>query len=195
MLCGVRFIKCSFRAVAFCECSDGLDHSDDKNGNISGAAISRCVFEECDFEFANFSGVSFLRCAFISCALDNAIMLGTDFIGCKMTGSSLGGENAAVNIEGGDWSYTKLNKMRFKKRDMGDISFRGANLFGVHFDECRLCGCNFDNSYFSETKMLNCDIRGASFEYVNLPTVDFRGSRCDVGFCIALARASGLRYE
>ena len=93
----VRFRSCRFNSLSFLDTV--LDHT---------------VFEDCSLDFARI-GDKIDGCAFLNCSFRYANLLGAQFVGCKMTGSDLSelGESS-YSIQGGDWSYTLLSKLKIK---------------------------------------------------------------------------------
>ena len=70
-----------------------------------------------------------------------------------MTGSDLSelGESS-YSIQGGDWSYTLLSKLKIKKRNLDKVSFASANLYDCSFENCDLRGVRFDNAIVNRVK-------------------------------------------
>lgn len=175
---GKRFTECRFNSLSFAETS-----------------LSGCMFDRCSFDFTRISGV-IERCAFVNCSFRYANLLGAEFVGCKLTGSNLAElTNSAFLINGGDWSYTELAKLRMKKQDLGGVSFVGASLFDCRFEACRLDGVRFDSAIVNSLSLKNSDLCGASFDLVNLAQIDFKGCLADLDFCVSFARASGIMVE
>ena len=107
----VCFRSCRFNSLSFLDTV--LDHT---------------VFEDCSLDFTRI-GDRIDGCAFLNCSFRYANLLGAEFVGCKMTGSDLSelGESSFL-IQGGDWSYTLLSKLKIKKHDLDGVSFASANL-------------------------------------------------------------------
>lgn len=174
----VCFRSCRFNSLSFLETV--LDHT---------------VFEDCSFDFSRI-GDRIDGCAFLNCSFRYANLLGAQFVGCKMTGSDLSelGE-ASYSIQGGDWSYTLLSKLKIKKRDLDGVSFASANLYDCSFENCGLRGVRFDNAIVNRVSLRGSDIRGISIAHVNIAQLDLRGCTADLEFCAAFAAAHGIKLK
>jgi fluoroquinolone resistance protein len=172
----VKFEDCRFNSLSFLE-----------------TELCGTVFERCSFDFTRIGG-RIDRCAFLNCSFRYANLLAAEFIGCKMTGSYLADlTNPFFSISGGEWSYTEIAKLAMKNQDLGGVNFTGANLFKCRFENCRLAGVRFDNAVVNRLSLRNSDLRKTSFAFVNMGQIDFKGCTADIEFCIAFARANGIR--
>lgn len=174
----VCFRSCRFNSLSFLETV--LDHT---------------VFEDCSFDFSRI-GDRIDGCAFLNCSFRYANLLGAQFVGCKMTGSDLSelGE-ASYLIQGGDWSYTLLSKLKIKKHDLDGVSFASANLYDCSFENCDLRGVRFDNAIVNRVSLRGSDIRGISISGVNIAQLDLKGCIADLEFCAAFAAAHGIKLK
>lgn len=174
----VRFRSCRFNSLSFLETV--LDHT---------------VFEDCSLDFTRI-GDKIDGCAFLNCSFRYANLLGAQFVGCKMTGSDLSelGESSFL-IQGGDWSYTLLSKLKIKKHDLDGVSFASANLYDCSFENCDLRGVRFDNAVVNRVSLRGSDIRGISITGVNIAQIDLKGCIADLEFCAAFAAAHGIKLK
>ena len=172
----VRFRSCRFKSLSFLDTV--LDHT---------------VFEDCSFDFSRI-GDRIDGCAFLNCSFRYANLLGAQFVGCKMTGSVLSelGESS-YSIQGGDWSYTLLSKLKIKKRNLDGVSFASANLYDCSFENCDLRGVRFDNAIVNRVSLRGSDIRGMTIAFCNIAGFDFHGCTADIEFCVGFAEAHGIR--
>ncbi len=174
----VRFRSCRFNSLSFLDTV--LDHT---------------VFEDCSLDFTRI-GDRIDGCAFLNCSFYYANLLGAEFVGCKMTGSDLSelGESSFL-IQGGDWSYTLLSKLKIKKHDLDGVSFASANLYDCSFENCDLRGVRFDNAIVNRVSLRGSDIRGISISGVNIAQLDLKGCIADLEFCAAFAAAHGIKLK
>ena len=174
----VRFRSCRFNSLSFLDTV--LDHT---------------VFEDCSLDFTRI-GDKIDGCAFLNCSFYYANLLGAQFVGCKMTGSDLSelGESS-YSIQGGDWSYTLLSKLKIKKHDLDGVSFASANLYDCSFENCDLRGVRFDNAIVNRVSLRGSDIRGISISGVNIAQLDLKGCIADLEFCAAFAAAHGIKLK
>lgn len=91
----------------------------------------------------------------------------------------------------GDWSYTGLSRVTFKKQDLRGVSFTAANLFGCTFLDCDLREASFSGAQMTDVSLRGSDLRGTDFTGIRLMTLDLRGAVADLGLCVDLARARG----
>ena len=112
-----KFTGCKFRRADFSDVS----------------VIYGCTFDTCDFAGARLNGVNIKQSAFLSCQFNGASFFGTRLENSKMTGSDLTNTDCALlQIDGGDWSYTNLRKLSFRKKKSRRL-FCGIYLNGTDF--------------------------------------------------------------
>lgn len=172
----VKFEGCRFNSLSFLE-----------------TELCGTIFDRCSFDFTRIGG-KIDKCAFLNCSFRYANLLAAEFEGCKMTGSYLAElTNSSFSISGGDWSYTEIAKLVLKNQDLSGVNFTGSNLFDCRFEGCVLSGVRFDNAVVNRLSLRKSDVRGTSFAFVNMGQVDFKSCSADIEFCVAYARANGIR--
>lgn len=170
----VKFDHCNFRWTDFTDVS----------------VMYGCVFESCDFTNALLNGVTFKNCAFLSCKFKNTAFFSATLEECNMTGSDFRDtECHLARMNGGDWSYTMLQRQSFQKQDLSHIRFCGADLSDCHFNQCNLTGCAFDEAIAYNTSFYKSDLRQATFASFPIIEASFRKAKLDLEQCVLIAEA------
>jgi len=168
----IKFKKCKFLATDFTDVS----------------TMYQCSFDSCEFGTAKLNGVELKNSAFLSCKFNNTSFFATIFDDCKMTGSDFSDSECDMFIvKGGDWSYTALRFLNFKKQDFSNINFWGADLTGCKFDGCKMKSCNFSEITVHETSFYGSDLRGSTLGNLDICEVNLKNAKIDAEQCISIA--------
>jgi len=167
-----KFLRCKFRWTDFTEVE----------------TFYNCVFDSCDFINARLNGVTIKNSTFLSCQFKGTSFFATKLDECKMTGSDfVDADCAAIQIIGGDWSYTNLHKLSFQKQDLCGIRFSGADLTECRFNQCKMNDCEFDEAIVQDTSFYKSDIRHSSIGQLNLFEINFKEASLDIEQCVTIA--------
>ena len=166
------------------------------DADFSGLSeIGDCIFNGCDFSSVSLNGLEIAHCSFLNCNFRFANLFAVVFRECKMTGSLFFEADCSVmTIAGGDWSYTQLQHVEFDRKEMEDISFRGADLTGAVFSRSTVRGCDFSEAVVREMRITDCDLRGSDTSYMDITAVHFKNTKLDLTQCIQMAEAMGGKY-
>lgn len=166
-----------------------------RGADFSGLLIEDCRFEDCDFSGAEMNGMVVRRTAFLNCRFRFTNCFAAEFHSCKMTGSAF--EDAtctAMQIDGGDWSFTYLADMDFHRREFNEINFTEADLSRCNFEKAVLRNCNFSGANLNGSSFRNADLRTCKLERVNILELDLFHAKIDLEQAILFAEALGAIY-
>lgn len=190
-----EYIGESFSDYDFSELS--LSETRFQRCNFKGSVMPsfsafHCVFEDCDFSFARLNGSVHRSSLFLNCIFRAANLFSAEFLECKCTGSTFAGADlSALELHGGDYSYTIFN----------DSDLRGWNLRGLKFENAFLQNCRLEKADLRETNLRHAVLSGANLEYTDLRGADLTGvdfssirmkqTKIDLAQAILVAEAMG----
>jgi uncharacterized protein YjbI with pentapeptide repeats/RimJ/RimL family protein N-acetyltransferase len=134
-----------------------------------------------DFTKAHFDGADFTGACLDNACLQDAFMIGGVFVGASMAGADLNGAHLGgiSQLAAADMAYAY----------MPNVTFTGANLFGVSFAFASLFGgatsladvttleqADFSNAYLEGISFKDAPLQGSKFNNACLVSVDFTGA-------------------
>lgn len=113
-----------------------------------------------------------------------------------MTGSDfVNADCDLLEIVGGNWSYTILRNLDFRKKVLEGVNFFGADLTGSSFYQCVLRDCDFREAAVHRVSFRSADLRGSNMEGLDFFNMDLQGAKVDLAQCVAIAQAHEAVFQ
>lgn len=169
---------------------------------LAGVEFDGCRFTGCVLFGAVLTGCTFTECEFADCDLSRTVVTDSRFSECTFTDSRLLGVNFALAHTG-----SLAPPFVFERCRLDYASFRGLDITGSVFRECRLrdvdlgetvarrvvfAGSDLAGASFGDTDLREADLAGAVNYALDVRANQVRGARVDVGGAAGLLRPFGI---